>query len=410
MRLSNQRRPAPLTDGDAARLKPSNKLGRVALRAGGSDTATLLLYGEIGYDITFPGVMQALAAIGDVSTLDIRLCSIGGYVSDGWAIYNALARHPATKVVTVEGLAASMASIIAMVGDTIIMPNNSYLMIHNPYSVAVGDADDMRAAADLLDHMQGVAAQVYADRSGQPLDVVQNMMDAETYLDAEQAVALGFADQVEQPLKVAASMDLSRLPAMPAAMRAALIKETKMAKTDDKPTDTPVDGAPVTSPSAPPATDAPAHTDDGEPGALPVDAPDDRRPNPPASPGFGPADPIALAEACAKAGFPELTVGLLRAKASMSAVQADIVRAQEITQVGKATAAAQMVAPAIAGGVSLETFRAMVFAGKAEGEPQIDTARPADKPAAKVEPIDTKGVFARMAEQREARAQSARRH
>ena len=119
-------------------------------------------------------------------------------------------------------MAASMASIIAMVGTTIIVPENSYIMIHNPAGVCFGGGDDMRTMADLLDHLQGVAAQTYAARTGQPVAVIIAMMDAETYLDAAQALALGFADQVEAPMQIAAKLDLSRLPTLPAQMRAAL--------------------------------------------------------------------------------------------------------------------------------------------------------------------------------------------
>lgn len=370
-------RVAPLSDADAARLRPANRAGSVQCRAAGG-SATLLLYGEVGYDVTALGVTQALAAAGPVNSLDIRISSIGGSVIEGWAIFNALARHPAAKkTVTVEGMAASMASIIAMVGNPIIMPENSYMMIHNPSGIVAGGPDDMRTMADLLDHMRGVAAQTYSDRSGQAVPVVTAMMDAETFMDAQQAVALGFADQVEQPLQMAAALDLDRLPTMPARMRASLSasmsgaprKDPKMAEKDDT---TPP--APAAPPAPPPP--APPHVEDGQPGALPVDVPDQQRPNTPNSPGYGPADPGVVARACHAAGFPQLTARLIEVKASMKDVSADIERAKGIADVATKMRQPNMAAPAIADGVGLETFKAMAFAAKAGADPKIDTARP----------------------------------
>ena len=189
-----------------------------------------------------------------------------------------------------------------------------------------------------------------------------------------------------------------------------------MAASDTKPDDqTPSPTPPAPPAQAPepqPTPDAPAHTEDGQPGALPVDAPLAPQPTPPASPGYGPADPVQVAEACAKAGFPQLTVGLLRAKASMSAVQADITRANGIVEVAKLAGVPAMADPALAGGVSLETFRAMAFAGKADGEAPISTTVPASATGAAPAAIDSKGILANLGKQREERAQAAaaRRH
>ena len=408
MANDNHRRAAPLSDADAARLKPSHKLSRVTAQASGGSTATLLLYGVIGWDVTYPGVMQALASIGQVDTLDIHICSIGGETPDGFAIYNALARHPAKKIVTIEGLAASMASLIAMVGDTIIMPSNSYLMIHNPSGVCLGEADDMRQMADLLEHMQGVAAQIYADRSGQPVAEVQAMLDAETYLDAEQAVALRFADQVEQPLKIAASLDLSKLTTMPAQMRAALTKEIKMADDANKPTPPAPTPAPAPTPTPVPA---PQPTP-GEPGALPADDPGTRQPNPAGSPGYGADEALATMRACNLAGFPELAERLVSMRADKAAVDGDVARAKGIKEAAARAGVAQMAAPAIKDGVSLETFRAMAFAGRAASDQRIDTSVPVptaqDGPVAGVKEIDTRAVLTRMADQRAKQTRGAR--
>ena len=413
MPRSNTHRAVPLSDADAARLRPADKAGTVRCKAAGG-TATLLMYGEIGYDITALGVTQALASAGPVDTLDIRISSIGGSVIDGWAIFNVLARHPASqKTVTVEGMAASMASIVAMAGTTIIMPENSYMMIHNPSGVAIGGPNDMRSMADLLDHMQAVAAQTYSARSGQPVPVVTAMMSAETFMGADEAVALGFADQVERPLQMAASLDLDRLPNMPARMRASLSASMRGAiRKDPLMVDAPdTTLPPVIPPVVPPVpadtpqpavvvptpVPAPPHVGDGLPGALPVDVPDTSRPNTPGSPGYTPAEPVAVARACQAAGFPQMTTRLLEAGLSMTDVNADIERARNILQIATSMKQIDMAGPAIADGVGLETFRAMAFAAKAGAEPHIDTAQPqpSAQPGTPQAPLSSREINAR---------------
>jgi ATP-dependent Clp protease protease subunit len=164
----------------------------------GDGVAEMRLYGIIGKEITSAGVAEALAEAPYAERLDIRISSNGGDIIEGWVIYNALARHPAAqKIVTIEGLAASMATIIAMVGTEIVIPSNSYMMIHNPIGAAIGGPEDMRRMADFIDHMRGVAVGTYARRTGLTTDRVSELMDAETYMSAEQALLLGFADRIE---------------------------------------------------------------------------------------------------------------------------------------------------------------------------------------------------------------------
>ncbi|MCK5219101.1 Clp protease ClpP, partial [bacterium] len=116
----------------------------------------ILIYDQIGEDWFGDGVQakkfaEELRDLGDIETIELRINSPGGSVWDGNAIYNTLRGHKATVNVTIDGLAASIASVIAMSGDTITMPENALMMIHNPATIAFGEAEEMRKAANMLD-------------------------------------------------------------------------------------------------------------------------------------------------------------------------------------------------------------------------------------------------------------------
>ena len=129
--------------------------------------------------------------------IKIYINSLGGSVLEGIAIYNQLKRHKAHKTVYIDGFACSIASVIAMAGDTVIMPKNTCMMIHNAWIVAMGNAKELRKAADDLDVINSAAIQAYLDRAGDKLthEKLTEMLDAETYLTAEQCIEYGFADK-----------------------------------------------------------------------------------------------------------------------------------------------------------------------------------------------------------------------
>lgn len=129
--------------------------------------------------------------------IKIYINSLGGSVLEGIAIYNQLKRHKAHKTVYIDGFACSIASVIAMAGDTVIMPKNTCMMIHNVWVVAAGNAKELRKAADDLDVINSAAIQAYLDRAGDKLthEKLTEMLDAETYLTAEQCIEYGFADK-----------------------------------------------------------------------------------------------------------------------------------------------------------------------------------------------------------------------
>ena len=141
---------------------------------------------------------QTLNENPDVSEIHIYINSYGGSVFEGTAIYSQLKRHQAKKVVHVDGFACSVASVIAMAGDEIIMPRNALMMIHNMWRSAVGNASQLRKAADDLEVINAAGRQAYLQKAGAKLseDRLAEMMDAETWLTAQQCIDLGLADKL----------------------------------------------------------------------------------------------------------------------------------------------------------------------------------------------------------------------
>ena len=166
-----------------------------------TDRAELLLYDDIGAGffggISAQQVLEDLKDVDDKTPLDVRINSPGGDVFDGVAIYNALARRTGPVRVFVDALAASIASVIAMAGEPIVMSRGSMMMIHDPWTLTYGSASELRRVAELLDTIKDNIADIYDQQSGAELDDIRQMMLDETWMDAEQAVALGFADDVE---------------------------------------------------------------------------------------------------------------------------------------------------------------------------------------------------------------------
>jgi len=178
-----------------------------------SDEGELLLYGDIsdstwwGDEITPKNFKEELDSLGDIKTLNVYINSGGGDVFAGQAIYSMLKRHSATVNVYVDGLAASIASIIAMAGDSVKMPKNAMLMVHNPWSFGMGNANDFRKLADDLDKVRESMISVYEDKTGMEKESIVELMDAETWMTAEEAVEFGFADEIEEEKQVAASLN-----------------------------------------------------------------------------------------------------------------------------------------------------------------------------------------------------------
>lgn len=164
---------------------------------------SLYVYDVIGEDfwtgegVTAKGVVAELEKLRGAKTLHLYINSPGGDVFEGEAILANLRRFEGRKVVHVDGLAASAASLIAMVGDEILIQPEAMFMIHEAWSIALGNAEDMRAMADILEKMSGAYAETYAERTGLPAEKARDLMRAETWMTAKEAVELGFASAIE---------------------------------------------------------------------------------------------------------------------------------------------------------------------------------------------------------------------
>lgn len=189
-----------------------------------ADSADIFLYDVIGdgWDgTTAKQFATDLKDLGKVKTLNLFINSPGGSVFDGVAIYNQLARHSARKLVTIDGLAASIASVIAMVGDQITMAKNAMMMIHNAWGIAVGDAPLMRKTANELDKINETLVATYKGRTKMTEPDIRTMMNEETWMTAQEAVAKGFADAVSsEEVAIAAFLkhDLSAFRNLPSAL------------------------------------------------------------------------------------------------------------------------------------------------------------------------------------------------
>lgn len=167
--------------------------------------ADLLLYGVIGDPDDGLDSKTVTTAIRQSSgLLNVRINSPGGLVTEGMAIVAALRAYPGKVITYIDGLAASMGSVIAMVGAEVIMAESALLMVHKPSSAAFGTADEMRSGADQLDMLERQCVAIYAQRTGLPDDELARMLAAETWMDAGTALDLGFITSIAAPLAAVA--------------------------------------------------------------------------------------------------------------------------------------------------------------------------------------------------------------
>lgn len=194
------------------------------------DTAEIFLYDAIAwFAVTADQFVRDLAKI-TASTINVRINSPGGDVFDGIAIYNALIRHSARIVTTVDGLAASAASVVALAGDEVRIADGAFVMIHNASAIAMGNESDLRQTADVLHSIDGALAGIYARRMDISANDARTLMDAETWMSADDAVGKGFADAIERRAAVEASFDLSSFKNTPSDIRVAARGSAKQDK------------------------------------------------------------------------------------------------------------------------------------------------------------------------------------
>ena len=191
----------------------------------------LSLYGLIGADmfgdgVTAASVSDALSSAGEFSSVTLRVNSPGGDLFEGTSIYNALRALGKPINIVVDGLAASAASLVCCAGDTVTMNPGSMYMLHEAQALSMGYAADMRKMADVLDAVTASAADLYVQRTGMSKDDVLKLMNAETWLNPEEAVAAKFATSVgSEKAKVKNAFDLSVFKNTPDALK--VVEEVK---------------------------------------------------------------------------------------------------------------------------------------------------------------------------------------
>lgn len=180
---------------------------RVQNQAG--QTPEIFIYDEIGYFGHSASDMAADLRAIDSDRLTVHVNSPGGDIFDGLAIYQALKDHKAEVTMHVDGLAASIASVIVMAADKLVMAPKASIMIHDGWTMGVGNAADLRKVADLLDKQSDIIASVYADRAGGSTEFWRDRMRDETWYNADEALAAGLVDEIEGRERKTDAFDLS---------------------------------------------------------------------------------------------------------------------------------------------------------------------------------------------------------
>ena len=175
-----------------------------------SEIADVYIFDEIGmYGITAQSFISDIKDLKD-KPINLRINSLGGDVFDGMAIYNVIKKREQKTTVYIEGIAASIATIIALGADEVIMSENSLFMIHNAWGGSMGNASDLRKTAETLEKISGELTDIYVKKTGLAVERITEMMDEETWLNADEAYEMGFVDTVSDSIKVAAKYDVSK--------------------------------------------------------------------------------------------------------------------------------------------------------------------------------------------------------
>ncbi|MDQ7981357.1 Clp protease ClpP [Paraburkholderia sp. SARCC-3016] len=299
------------------------------------------IYDEIGFwGVTakdFIGELDAAASNG--AQVVVAINSPGGDVLDAFAIYNALKRYAGRVTTRIDGIAASSASLVAMAGDTIVMPSNAMMMIHNPWTFAIGDADALRSTAETIEKMQASFIAAYASHTDLSDDEIAKMMDEETWLSATEAKALGLCDEIEDPVKLQASINVGAALARFRDVPQGLIDQIEEIDPAHAPASTP---QPEPSPRAVAPTPTPAHT-------------------PP--PVAGSTLAAHVFTACREGGIAELAEPIIVSCGlrDQTSVDARISEAREISGLCVAAKLPDVAPEFVASGLNVEQARARLF-------------------------------------------------
>lgn len=173
-----------------------------------ADVSEIWLYDEIGKDWFGEGVTAKdfIAELNAIKSpkIALHINSPGGQVFEGAAIYNAIKRHAASVTTYIDGIAASIASVIALAGAKLVMAKNAMFMMHNPSGVTFGTSEDMRKTADVLDKIRETMVGAYVERSGKTAAEIVALLNEETWLNSDEAKAAGFVDEIAGAMDLAA--------------------------------------------------------------------------------------------------------------------------------------------------------------------------------------------------------------
>ena len=350
--------------------------------------AEVLIYDEIGaYGVSAKGFLAELGALPDATPLALRINSPGGSVFDAVAIYNAIKRHSGTVTVWIDGIAASAASYIAMAGDEVVMPENAFLMIHDPAGMVIGSATDMRAMAEALDKIKGSLLQGYAAKSGRLPEEIAPLMAAETWLDAKDALDLGFADRIAEPVRMAARFDVGRFRNAPPSLVEVTADGRDAAAADGENGD-------ITAGLAGDASDDDPATGDANPDIAPdshlaATGPDAvETPSTGLDPGSDPgAETLGAAETFdadtvlptdgAPAPEADCTVAAANGAADAASIRATaLTHARAVVDLCRLAGQPQMAGRFLERDTGLDDVRAALLATRADAEPDISAAHP----------------------------------
>lgn len=174
------------------------------------DATSIYIHGEIGsYGATSKEFVQDLNEI-ETGLIELHIDSVGGSITDGTVIYNALRSHPAQVDVYIDGIAASIASIIILAGDNIYIPDNAAVMVHLPMVsyMEYANANELNDAAELLEKYESVLTAIYQRHTEQPLEVIQTWYEKDTWFFGQEAVDAGLATEVIDPVAIAAKAEV----------------------------------------------------------------------------------------------------------------------------------------------------------------------------------------------------------
>lgn len=163
----------------------------------GAARPEIYIYDDIGMGgIYADEFVQQLNNLGNPSEIDVRISSRGGSVIEGVAIYAALARHPANIFMHIDGIAASIASLIMLAGNHISISNVSQIMVHQAATIAAGNADDFSSVVEQLNKVDAIIVAEYVRKTGKTTEEIQHLLKNETFMNADEALDLGFVDEV----------------------------------------------------------------------------------------------------------------------------------------------------------------------------------------------------------------------